>query len=236
MTEAADPTPPTFTIRHRWSGAALFECDLSAEVAGLSYRFQLGFAVKAAFVAKADLCAANLRGANLRDADLRGANLCGADLRDADLRGANLRGADLRGANLHDAYLRDANLRDANLGGVKQDFLAEVLKLPNELEALRAALIEGRVDGSTYAGECACLAGTLAKAAHVENFHGDSFPAAEGIMFVTDAHSPRERFFTAISKGHTPENNGAAKIALDWTNEAIAIRDMIRATAPVGVS
>jgi hypothetical protein len=49
--------------------------------------------------------------------------------------------ANLSGANLSGANLSGANLSDANLRGVKADFLAEVLRLPNELEALCEALI-----------------------------------------------------------------------------------------------
>jgi hypothetical protein len=137
---------------------------------------------------------------------------------------ANLTGADLTGA-----ILTDANLRGANLSGIKADLIAEVLKLPNELEALRSALIEGRIDGSTYSGECACLAGTLARAHGDPQYQGDSFPV-NGFDFIADAGSPRERFFTAIRPGDTPEANAASKIALDWVNEAIAIRDHIRAS------
>ena len=129
------------------------------------------------------------------------------------------------------ADLRGANLRGADLGGVKADLIAEILKLPNELEFLRAALIEGRVDGSTYTGKCACLAGTLANAKGIQNYNGETIQA-NGTPFIADAGSPRERFFLAIKKGDTPETNPVAKIALGWVEEAIAMRDHIRRVAP----
>jgi hypothetical protein len=239
----------TIKIHHRWTGAVLFECAADAGMVDATTGALLGFAAKEAV--KGD---ANLRGANLRDANLRGADLCGADLGDADLGGVNLsdadlsdanlggvnlRGADLRDANLCGANLRSANLRDANLCGAnlrsaKQDFLAEVLRLPNELEFLRDALIAGAVDGSTYSGECACLAGTLAHARGAEVGAGgwlESLPGTD-TAFSVSASSPREVFFTAIAKGDTPETNPASALALSWTEEAIRIRDMIRATAP----
>ena len=98
--------------------------------------------------------------------------------------------------------------------------------MPNELEFLRDALIAGKVDGSTYAGECACLAGTLAHARGIECYDGTAI--TNGCTFLADSKSPRERFFLAIRKGDTPETNSASKIALEWTLEAIAIRDNIR--------
>jgi hypothetical protein len=143
------------------------------------------------------------------------------------LSGANLSGADLRGADL-----RRADLSRANLSTVKQDFLAEVLHLPNELEALKDALLAGQIDGSMYSGSCACLAGTLAKARGISNYNGGDINLGNNIVFHANAFSPREMFFTAILPGDTPEKNGVARIALQWTEEAIAIRDMIRATAP----
>ena len=300
MTEAVK-----FEIKNRWTGAVQFACDLSADVAGKSYRFQLGFAVKAAAAAKANLSDANLWRADLSRADLSRADLSDANLSDANLSDANLSGANLSGANLSDANLSDANLSDANLSGadlsgadlsradlsradlsradlsradlsdanlsdanlsgadlsganlsganlsdanlwradlsradlsradlsdIKADFLSEVLRLPNELEALRAAIIGGKIDGSTYSGECACLAGTLAKARGLEDYQGRDIGQGPTV-FHASASSPREKFFNAIRPGDTPESNGAAKIALAWTDEAIAIRDMIRATA-----
>ena len=138
----------------------------------------------------------------------------------ADLGGADLRGADLRGAGLRGAYLRP----------IRSDFLAEVLRLPDELEFLRDALIAGKVSGTTYNdGECGCLAGTLAIAKGIEGYSGTNI--TNGLTFHADSSSPREVFFTMIRKGDTPETNPASAIALEWTNEAIAIRDNIRAAA-----
>jgi Pentapeptide repeats (8 copies) len=222
---------PMFQIKNRWYGNVQFECELSAEIAGQSYGVQLGFAVRKAIEARADLTRANLT-----DADLTDANLTDADLTDANLARANLTDADLTRANLTDADLTDANLAranltDANLQVFKQDLIAEVLRLPNELDALRAAIIEGRIDGSTYSGECACLAGTLAKARGHENYFGRNIDVGP-ITFHAESSSPRERWFMMISKGQTPENNQAARLALEWLDEAIAIRNAIRATAP----
>jgi len=215
-------------------GANLYGADLyGADLYGANlYGANLG----GADLRDADLNGANLHGANLRDANLCGANLHGADLRGAnlcgaDLYGANLHGADLGGANLRDADLRDADLRGANLHGAdlhcfKQDLIAEVLRLPNELEALRLAIVEGRIDGSTYTGDCACLAGTLAKAAGVEFYNCDIDLGP--VKFHADALSPREQWFAMISPGQKPGDNQAAALALEWVNEAIAIRDNIR--------
>ena len=112
-----------FEIRNRWNGAVQFECKLSAEIAGNSFGFQLGFAVREARKSGADLRDAVLRGADLRGVDLRGVDLNGAVLggavlRGADLRGVVLSGADLRGVDLNGAVLGGAVLRGADLRGV----------------------------------------------------------------------------------------------------------------------
>jgi hypothetical protein len=106
-----------FEIKNRWTGAVQYACELTAEVAGKSYGFQLGFAVMAAHASNAALRGADLRGAALRGAALRGADLSGAALRGADLSNADLRGADLRGAALRGAALRGADLSGAALRG-----------------------------------------------------------------------------------------------------------------------
>ena len=104
-------------IKHRFSGAVLFETEIAAKYDSHSFGFRLGLAVKAAYKSDADLSGAYLSGAVLRDAVLRDADLSGADLSGAVLSGAVLRGAVLSGAVLRDAVLRDAVLRGAVLSG-----------------------------------------------------------------------------------------------------------------------
>ncbi|KVS07828.1 hypothetical protein WK32_09665 [Burkholderia vietnamiensis] len=125
----------------------------------------------------------------MRDADLSDADLSGAYLRDADLSGANLSGADLL--------------------PIKADFIEVISQAPREVPALIDALKAGRVDGSTYSGECACLVGTIA------NARGIDVDSAE-LGIPKDSSRPVERFFMAIRKGDTPETNAASKLALEW--------------------
>jgi hypothetical protein len=220
------------------SYADLISADLSS--ADLS-----SAVLRSADLRSVDLSYADLRSADLRSADVRYTDLRYADLRSAvlscadlsyadlsytDLSSADLRCADLRCADLRYAVLSYAVLSCADVRSIKADFLAEVLRLPNELEALRDAITDGRIDGSTYSGDCACLAGTLAKARGIENYDGENI-AIGTFAFHASVSSPREKFFAAIKPGDTPEKSSPAKIALEWTNEAIAIRDAIRATA-----
>ena len=174
-------------------------------------------------LAHADLAGADLRGADLADACLTKADLTRAYLLGADLAGSNLAEADLTGAYLRGADFTGSNLAEADLTHIKNDFLAAVLWLPNELDALRSALISGKIDGSTYSGKCACLAGTLARARGISGYNGEWIG-----NFHTDSNSPREMWFTGIKPGNMPETNQVARIALEWTEEAIMMRDAIR--------
>ncbi len=198
-------------IKFRWSDKILFEGEYESTKKALT---------------DAVLRGAVLRGAVLRGADLTDADLRGADLTDADLTGADLRGADLTGADLTGAVLRGAVLR-----GFKTDLIAEILKLPNELEHLRESLIAGKIDGTAYSGECACLAGTIAKHRGIEKISSGDEIKENGITFHVDSSSPREVWFMNIPKGDTPETNQCAKFALEWIDEAISIRDHIRKVA-----
>ena len=69
----------TISILNRWSGSVQFQCELSAEVSARRFGLRLGFAIKAAFSAGADLRGADLSDADLSDAVLSGAVLSGAD-------------------------------------------------------------------------------------------------------------------------------------------------------------
>ena len=170
-----------FQIKNRWTGDVQFECELSAEIAGMSYGLQLGFAVKKARETGADLSGADLSGAVLRDADLSDADLSGAVLRDAVLRGAVLRGAVLRdadlrdadlsdavlrGADLSDAVLRGAVLRDADLSGAVLRDADWIPRIANIHQAVYAAAskpnaldMESWHAGGNYCGTTHCRAG-----------------------------------------------------------------------------
>ena len=127
-------------------------------------------------------------------------------VRCAILRGADLRGADLRGADL----------RGADLRSFKADLWMTLAQNRAEIPALIASLREGRVDGSQYEGECACLVGTIA------NAKGANYASMEH-----NSDNPAERWFMMISKGDKPgDDTGggfAAKMALEWALEFCAV-------------
>jgi hypothetical protein len=160
----------------------------------------------------ADLGGADLRSADLRSADLRSADLGGADLRSANLRGADLRSADLRSANLGGADLRSANLGSANLGEIKDDFFKVLDAAKGEVLGLYDSLQRGRIDGTQYEGECACLVGTVA------NLRGENFGNL-GIDLRPDSSRPAEKWFLAIYQRDLPQSNPVSAITAEWLRE-----------------
>lgn len=110
-----------FEIKHRWTGAVLFECELDASFETKSHSIQLGAAVKLAVKARA----------NLSQADLSGADLSGADLSWADISWADLSGADLSGANF-DIPLATPEQAIANLDQVREIILEDQGRLRME--------------------------------------------------------------------------------------------------------
>ena len=127
------------------------------------------------------------------------ANLSEANLSWADLSNANLSWADLSWADQH--FIRD-------------DFWAVLASAPFEIEGLRQALIEGKVDGSTYEGECACLIGTIANVRGVSRHNLGALKP--------NSSRPAERFFMGIKKGDKPETNVNSKLALQWLDEFVS--------------
>ena len=71
----------TQQIKHRFTGAVLFECDAPEDKSGMAVRYALE---------KATASGANLYGANLYGADLYGANLSGANLSGAKIDGEEI--------------------------------------------------------------------------------------------------------------------------------------------------
>jgi uncharacterized protein YjbI with pentapeptide repeats len=167
----------------------------------------------------ADLTGANLTGANLTVADLTGANLTGANLTDANLTGANLTDANLTDANLTDANLTGANLTGANLARanlteIKDDFFAVLVRAIPEVEYLKEAVINGKINGSTYdVSDCSCLSGTLEFAATEMRL------PTEEILLCRRSNRPIERFFLSIRVGDNPGNSQFSLLVLRWIEE-----------------
>ena len=183
----------TIEIRNRFTGDIIFTHECADNT--------ILKTVTAALAEDADLTGADLTGANLTGANLTYANLTGANLSDADLTGAYLTGADLSGAKLS----------GTNLSPIRDDIWAILSSAPIEVPALISALNAGKVDGSTYTGECACLVGTLAKVRGIDYNKFESLTA--------NANRPAERFFMGIRTGDTPETSQFSKLAHDWCVE-----------------
>ena len=128
-----------FQIKNRFTGAVLFECQLTAEMETARDAVKLGFAVKIAVKARENLARAYLAGADLARANLAGANLAGAYLADTYLARANLALANLAGANLAGADL-------AGTENVPENTAADFVSAPDRAtrEAERAARFRER--------------------------------------------------------------------------------------------
>jgi hypothetical protein len=122
---------------------------------------------------------------------------------------------------IHAALAARADLRGADLTPIRDDLWAVLSSAPAEVPALLAALKEGRVDGSTYDGTCACLVGTLA------NARGCDYGAIPGLS--PNSARPAERFFLAIQPGQMPETHAPSRIAVEWVEQWIA---NVRTLAP----
>ena len=186
-----------------------------------------GANLKGANLKGAYLEGAYLEGAYLEGANLKGAYLEGANLKGANLKGAYLEGANLKGANLKGAYLEGANLEGANLNGIRDDFRSVLDCAPAEVPGLRAALVAGQVDGTTYTGECRCLVGTLCEVRRP----GSDERSIPGLL--PRSERAAERWFLQILPGHTPETSQACAITVGWIDEWIAERaQAAKAVAP----
>lgn len=149
-----------------------------------------------------------------------GMSLAGLALRGCDLTAADFTAAHFTGANVEDTSdgmltgtdtLADASLRNTDFGAVREDLWAVLSLAPQEVPAVRAALVEGRVDGGTYYGECACLIGTIAAARGCDVYSLESLRPTPSRAI--------EHFFLRINRGDTPQTNSLAKLVVQWIDE-----------------
>lgn len=117
----------------------------------------------------------------------------------------------------------------------RADFMEVCSRFPNEVGALRQAIIDGRINGSLYSGPCACLKGTLANAKWgvlYENCEGESLRRLEAFGISCDVDLPAEKFFYLIMHGDTPATCEFSAIALKWATEFIWSRDKVLKVVP----
>lgn len=115
----------------------------------------------------------------------------------------------------------------------REDMWEILDQTPAEVDGLRAAVAAGKIDGSVYQGECACLVGTIAKVRGVPH-------TTLGVK--PNAYRPAEKWFGEIRPGDVPrtieldgETTGEkhARLALRWIDEWTASRrKLVAALAP----
>lgn len=130
------------------------------------------------------------------------------------LAGADLTDADLAGAVLTRAVLAGAVLTRADLMPIRDDIFAVLALAPAEVPGLLAAIEVGRVNGTFYTGECACLVGTIA------NLRGLNYERLGDLK--PDSDRPAERWFMGIAEGDTPATNPVSALAAGWVREWLA--------------
>lgn len=167
-----------------------------------------------------DLSSKNLSAAIFNHRTLPTVNFSGANLRYAsffktEFKNVDFTNADVTGVDFCFENWDNINLRVANLTEIKKDFYKVLSCALPEIEYLRNALVNGKIDGWDYSGECACLIGTIANARSV-NFNDMS-------DLTPDYIRPIEQWFLAIKEGDTPENNQVASITLEWIDEFLNI-------------
>ena len=128
-------------------------------------------------------------------------------------------GSNLRGSNLSGSDLSRSDLRD-----IKTDFFEVLLRASTEVAGLRVALVSGKVDGSTYEGECACLVGSIAnvRQANYRDLPNELKP---------NAGRPAERWFLGIKKGDTPETNQISRITVEWLDYFVGLLNIVKAAS-----
>jgi Pentapeptide repeats (8 copies) len=150
-------------------------------------------------------------GVSLANFRLTDFNFTGTDLAGTQLTAARRTGTDLTRADLTGTVLRCTNLKWAELEAIREDLWAVLSLALQEVPAIRAALVEGRVDGGTYYGECACLIGTIANARGCDVYSLESLGPAPS--------RPIEHFFLRIDRRDTPQTNPIAKLIVHWIDE-----------------
>jgi hypothetical protein len=103
---------------------------------------------------------------------------------------------------------------------IKKDFFDRLLLAKHEATGLYDHLMRGKIDGTSYEGECACFVGTVAKICHQ-----DYQKLTSGLK--PDSNSPTEKWFMGILKGDTPQSNQVSNITASWIEEFCLFNEIV---------
>jgi hypothetical protein len=130
-------------------------------------------------------------------------------------------------ANLSYADLSSANLRYADLSDIVEDFYKVLELAKSEVPELYKSIWDGKINGSSYQGECACLVGTIA------NIKKVNYECIDGLKPDSDRLS--ERWFLGIKTGDMPQNSEVSKLTAEWMEKymekegiQIPVREVVR--------
>ena len=90
----------------------------------------------------------------------------------------------------------------------KADFWLTLLTYKKECAGLKEALRAGKINGSQYEGECACLKGTIA-----------NIRKCDIVAIQHNSSDPAELWFLMIRPGMTPDNSEVVKLTMEWLEE-----------------
>jgi hypothetical protein len=108
-------------------------------------------------------------------------------------------------------YLSSNNLGSLVYTAVRVAVQGRVREYVAEIPALLEAMRRGRIDGTTYNGECRCLVGTIAAARRVD-------PKEIG----TRPWLLEERWFLQFRPGMTPGNSWAMRVTYQWIEDVLS--------------
>jgi hypothetical protein len=159
-------------------------------------------------------------GSSFDDSSFDGSSFVGSSFDGSSFVGSSFVGSSFDGSSFVGSSFVGSSFDDSSFDGecdAKADFIEVISRARLEIPAMVKALREGRVNGSTYEGECACLVGTL------ENAGATGLPH--------DSERPIERWFMMISEGDKPGDSSpggyAIGKALEWALEYCALTGIL---------
>lgn len=158
----------------------------------------------------------SLNYSNLSNCDLSGITIRGGSFVDSTFDRSRFVDSRFVGCTFVGSTFDGSRFDERTLAPFKADLFMKLLYAQHEAAGLRKALIEGRVNGQAYEGECGCFVGTI------ENLRREA--GCEVVQVIKrDSSSPIEIWFMLINKGDTPATNQISKMVVEWVEEFMTL-------------